>query len=289
MAAWSRPVSRAGVERSARALGVSTTDVVLYAATEALRSYFEQAHAESPEIILTTARAASEDFLFTFAEGDGKEYKKSQTGGMVCLSLPVGASPRRISAVLESACARQGALAGAWAAQARCGALTRSVPSPAAKIALNLLSRRYSVSYAEINAPQDARPRTMLWGHALDHVVYWRPPQANISMSLTVIQYADSIRLAVMTDARLSPGQSVPATRWPAALEQLIAKIDQEIARISAQARLQQTQQPLVRKVSSQNMQEIIEETGSGLLKPPITQTVSPPPSRKRNEDVSAF
>lgn len=71
------------MERAARALGVSTTDVLLYAATEALRSYFEQAHAESPEVILTTARAATEDFLFTFAEGDGKEYKKSQTGGRI--------------------------------------------------------------------------------------------------------------------------------------------------------------------------------------------------------------
>lgn len=101
--------------------------------------------------------------------------------GMVCLSLPVGASPLRVSAALSSACARQGILASAWAAQARCGALTRSVPSPAAKVVLNLLSRRYSISYAEINAPQDARPRTMLWGQTLDYIVYWRPPQANIS------------------------------------------------------------------------------------------------------------
>lgn len=60
---------------------MSITDVVLYAATEALRSYFEQVHGESPEVILTTARAATEDFLFTFAEGEGKKIKKSQTGG----------------------------------------------------------------------------------------------------------------------------------------------------------------------------------------------------------------
>lgn len=78
---WSRPVSRTAIERVARALGVSSTDVVLFAATDALRAFFEQAHGDPPDIVLTTARAASEDFLFTFAEGQGKMYKKSQTGG----------------------------------------------------------------------------------------------------------------------------------------------------------------------------------------------------------------
>lgn len=89
VAAWSRPVSRAAIERTASALGVSATDIMMYAVTEALRMYFEQAHEESPEFILATARAASEDFLFTFAEGDGKEYKKSQSGGMrfLCFDL----------------------------------------------------------------------------------------------------------------------------------------------------------------------------------------------------------
>lgn len=59
-----------------------------------------------------------------------------------------------------------------------------------------------------------------------------------LGMSLTVIQYADTVRLAVMTDARLSPFHNVPANRWPTAVEQLIAKVDQEIARISAQAQV---------------------------------------------------
>lgn len=82
VAAWSRPVSRASIERAARALGVSSTDIALYGATEALRSFFEQSQTSTPEMILTTARAASEDFLFTFAEGQGKDYKKSMTGGI---------------------------------------------------------------------------------------------------------------------------------------------------------------------------------------------------------------
>lgn len=280
---WSRPVSRSAIERVARALGVSSTDVVLFAATDALRAFFEQAHGDPPDIVLTTARAASEDFLFTFAEGQGKMYKKSQTGGMVCLTLPIGASPRRIAAVVEQACNRQQALAGAWAAQARCGALTRAVPSPLARLALNILSRRYAVSYAEINAPLNAKQRATLWGQTVDHVIYWRPPQANISMSLTVIQYGETVRLAVMADARLSPSHSAPTTRWPVAVEQLINKVDTEISRIAT------TLQPDIPiTVEAREADDTYEAetsgdvTGSSGLRPPVLTAVSPPPLRRR-------
>ncbi|XP_063824081.1 uncharacterized protein LOC135073812 [Ostrinia nubilalis] len=282
--AWSRPVPRAGIERAARALGVSSTDIALYAATDGLRAYFEQAQQDKPEVVLTTARAASEDFLFAFAEGNGKSYKKSQTGGMICLSLPIGATPRRIASVVEQACNRQTALAGAWAAQARCGALTRAVPSPFARLTLNMLSRRYAVSYAEINTPVHASQRTTLWGQTVDAVVYWRPPQANISMSLTVIQYADTVRLAVMTDARLSPSHTVPAHRWAVAIDQLIAKVDQEIARIAAQAQVQTI--PLI--ITPPEAQEINteqdtqSEPSTSSLRPPTAEVVSPPPVRRR-------
>ncbi|XP_059056672.1 uncharacterized protein LOC131850467 [Achroia grisella] len=287
VAAWSRPVSRTGIERAARALGVSPTDVALYATTDALRAFFEQAQSDPPDVILTTARAASEDFLFAFAEGQGKNYKKSVTGGMVCVALPVGASPRRTAAALRRAGDRQRALAAAWAAQARCGVLSRSLPTPLAKVALNVLSRRYAVSYAQLHAPPHAARRVALWGDTLDYVLYWRPPQANISMSLTVIEYAGTVRLAVMTDARLSPAHSVPATRWPLAIEQLITKVDQEIARIAAQAQVQNIPRIITPRegaagdeVSTHQPPE--ETQSSSNLMPPRTPVVSPPPIRRR-------
>ncbi|CAG4919034.1 unnamed protein product [Colias eurytheme] len=308
---WSRPVPRANIDRAARALGVSSTDIALFAATEALRAFFEQSQCATPDSVLVTARAACEDFLFTFAEGNGKNYKKSKTGGMVCLSLPVGATPRRIASVVEDACNRQVALAGAWAAQARCGALTRSVPSPFARLTLNALSRRYAVSYAEINAPLDSRQRKTLWGQEVDAVMYWRPPQANISMSLTVIQYADTVRLTVMADARLTPSHTIPTSRWPTAIEQLVNKIDQQIARIAAQAQvtIPQTIQQIEPSTSqvpetsefipkTVRIPEIIEpepeiesgidesqevETSQGTLMPPTTLADSPPPIRRHS------
>lgn len=109
---------------------------------------------------------------------------------MVLLSLPVGATPRRIAAVVQKACKRQGTLAAAWAAQARWGALTRSVPSPLARLTMNVLSRKYAVSYAEINSPIDTMQRTTLWGKTVDCIVYWRPPQANISTYIVSLSIA---------------------------------------------------------------------------------------------------
>ncbi|KAG7307927.1 hypothetical protein JYU34_006543 [Plutella xylostella] len=243
VAAWSKPVSRAGIDRAARALGVSSTDLSLFAATEGLRAYFEQTHNTPPEVVLTTARAATEDFLFTFAEGDGKKIKKSQTGGMVCLTLPVGASPRRIAAVVQSACQRQGALAAAWTAQARYGTLTEQFPRP--------------------------------W---LDS----RSTYCRGGMSLTVIQYADTVRIAVMTDSRLAPGHTIPATRWATALDQLINKVDQEIARISAQSipAIVETTAESTDRVEVED--EEVKDEGKSMLQPPAVEAVSPPPARRR-------
>lgn len=107
---------------------------------------------------------------------------------MVCLSLTPGASPRRVSAVVRRACERQRALAAGWAAQARFGALTRAIPSPVARLILNLVSRRYALSYAEIDAPPHTPPRQTLWGQEVDAVIYWRPPQANISKFISTCQ-----------------------------------------------------------------------------------------------------
>ncbi|XP_023941810.1 uncharacterized protein LOC112048508 [Bicyclus anynana] len=289
VASWSRPVSRASIERAARALGVSSTDLALFAATESLRLFFQHAESDTPDSILITARAASERFLYTFAEGNGKDYKKSQTGGMVCLSLPVGATPRRIAAVVEDACKRQGLLAAGWAAQARCGALTRSVPSPLARLTMNVLSRKFAVSYAEINAPLDTTERMTLWNKTIDYVVYWRPPQANISMSLTVIQYADTVRLSVMADARLTPMHTVPATRWADVIDNLVNKIDQELARIAAQSQspLQQIPRITQTDISTEEVEETSQEsimevsTQQSSLKPPSPVAYSPPPERK--------
>lgn len=108
-------------------------------------------------------------------------------------------------------------------------------------------------------------------------------------MSLTVIQYADTVRLAVMADARLVPGHTIPATRWPTAIEQLVAKVDQEIAKITARAHLAAGTVPLIitpedtPSTSSDPMQQEIEEEDSvDTLRPPPTTAVSPPPMRRR-------
>lgn len=110
-------------------------------------------------------------------------------------------------------------------------------------------------------------------------------------MSLTVIQYADTVRLAVMADARLVPGHVIPATRWATAIEQLVAKIDQEIAKITARAHLAAGTVPQIitpEEIPSGSTETPKEEPereqleDSGGLRPPSVTAVSPPPMRRR-------
>lgn len=102
-------------------------------------------------------------------------------------------------------------------------------------------------------------------------------------MSLTVIQYADTVRLAVMTDARLSPAHTAPANRWPIAIEQLVNKVDQEIAKIAAQANIPQiiTPDDTQDRSDEAESQSNVGQVSSSSLKPPSTTVVSPPPMRR--------
>lgn len=111
-------------------------------------------------------------------------------------------------------------------------------------------------------------------------------------MSLTVIQYADTVRLAVMADARLVPAHIIPATRWPTAIEQLVAKIDQEIAKITARAHLPAGTVPQIitpeeipgtsTETTEGETEAHVQEDSVDTLRPPAVTAVSPPPMRRR-------
>lgn len=102
------------------------------------------------------------------------------------------------------------------------------------RLFLNILSRRFPVTLSEV-APADSNDSNVkryLWGQEIEDVMYWRPPQANIckdirccyfpkvlyvyifaiihaGISLTFMVYGDYVRLGVMSDAMLSPHQSL--------------------------------------------------------------------------------
>lgn len=101
-------------------------------------------------------------------------------------------------------------------------------------------------------------------------------------MSLTVIQYGDTVRLSVMTDARLTPSHTIPAARWPLAVEQLVAKVDQEIARISAQSASVPTIVTTHEPRSIEDTPGLEGSESMGSLRPPQQTIVSPPPMRRR-------
>lgn len=83
-----------------------------------------------------------------------------------------------------------------------------------------------------------------------------------------------------MTDARLSPSHTIPTVRWPAAIEQLISKVDQEIARIAAQSSNIPT--IITTQANADEHEPIIEAIDTGSLRPPSPTVVSPPVIRRR-------
>lgn len=83
-----------------------------------------------------------------------------------------------------------------------------------------------------------------------------------------------------MADARLTPSHIIPAVRWPLAVDQLVAKVDQEIARIAAQS----TNIPTIATTGYESREvPVLEGSESmGALRPPQPTIVSPPPVRRR-------
>lgn len=61
------------------------------------------------------------------------------------------------------------------------GLLTRLLPQLLVRLHLNFLSRRYAVALTEVATLRPDHPAGQLWGQPLTSIMYWRPPQANVS------------------------------------------------------------------------------------------------------------
>lgn len=60
--------------------------------------------------------------------------------------------------------------------------VTRALPSVAVAVILKYLSKKYTVSVTELMAGDGIdETRHTTWGKRVTDIIYWRPPQANIS------------------------------------------------------------------------------------------------------------
>lgn len=132
---------------------------------------------------MTTARFVPQEKLLAQTGGE-----VSREGGLLCLNLPlwVPDEPVENLSIVQSALHRarsnQAPLYLASLFGLDHSFIPRMFPSVVARIMLNLLSRRYAVTITQVDASSnDKKCRRLLWGQEVESIMYWRPPQANIS------------------------------------------------------------------------------------------------------------
>ncbi|XP_067005165.2 uncharacterized protein [Anabrus simplex] len=223
---WSDPVPVALIHKICTATGSTSSEVLMSASVRALRDYFRQLGLSVPDEVLATARYLPLQELMNPSKiGGGRD-------GWLCLALPTRTSLgdeddpqaglRQLQVAVKGARDRQTLLqlVSQWPHQN--SLITSVLPSFIVRLIVNYFSKRYCVTLTDI-APESAHEsgKRLLWGQEVESVIYWRPPQANISLSLSLMNYGDTVRLGVMSDAQLSPQHTMLASGFIHQLQQL--------------------------------------------------------------------
>lgn len=187
--AWSDPIPLDTISKISSSVGASTTAVLVSSVSGALREYFYQFCLPVPESVLTTARYFPLESLTRPSRGSDRSSKSLSGQGLVCLALPTSPvyndpkeSVQEIQRILSEVRQRQPALYQATVWQLDGGHITKILPSLAVRLVLNHLSRRYAVALTQVESAMSSTSRCrLIWGQEVEGVLYWRPPQSNIS------------------------------------------------------------------------------------------------------------
>lgn len=224
---WSEPVNVNFIRKIAKSTGVSETEILLATISTTIARYCAQAGVVTPSEIPVTIRNVNSNYIFR--SGD---YVKPQdcVSGLIGLRLPV-LSSEKDETFLENLRVVQDNFAKAIDSQAvsylltilqtKYGTLTNFLPATLIQVLLKYLSRKYTISITEITNNYNNTTVRATWGKEVTNVIYWRPPQANMSISLCYNQYGENITLGVMCDAQLLPHHSVLTKDFPDHIEDI--------------------------------------------------------------------
>lgn len=217
---WSKPVNGERLRDISLATGLSCTEVLLTAIGGVLTDYYTASGSNPPEQVPVTARRISSRYLFSHGPNVRPQ---DAVSGMLCLRIPTvkddTAYVRNLSNIGKCVAAARQEQPFVYlmsVLQTKHRIVTRALPSVAVAVILKYLSKKYTVSVTELMAGDGIdETRHTTWGKRVTDIIYWRPPQANISISLCLNYYGDEVTLAVMSDALLSPHHVPLAERLP--------------------------------------------------------------------------
>ncbi|XP_076169459.1 uncharacterized protein LOC143147771 isoform X2 [Ptiloglossa arizonensis] len=211
--AWSEEIQLEVLQNIANMTGATEAEILLAATVDALKKYFQISGVRIPNDVLATGKFIRQRAIFM---------QNHEARGILCLALPTKTPLfendlveilQVIQKNVREARSKQRAIYAITAMEASCGLISSCFPSLLLKVMLNQLTRRYSLSLTHVNGD--------FLVEGVDAVMYWRPPQGNCNMSITLHRYGTGVRLGVMGDALIGPEHSVITRTFPKSVESL--------------------------------------------------------------------
>ncbi|XP_062707377.1 uncharacterized protein LOC109420076 [Aedes albopictus] len=196
---------KTGSMRSApRSKPPNDIEVLLAVMSKSLKSLCLEGDGKIPSSIQISGRCMLEDYLF------GLTNYQTGNSGFVSLNLPIAVTNNQhllqsIRSSIAQIRRQQVMLNFLTIAQLKHDFLTDGLPLVVMKLLMNYLSRRFAVTVTEVIENRNIGQYRNLLGHAIKDIIYFRPPQSNTSVSITVQKFNDEIRFACMTDSQINP------------------------------------------------------------------------------------
>ncbi len=211
--AWAEPLPLAEVKAVGKAFGCTVNDVLITAATGALRQYMIEV-GEKPESLKDIRATVPVNLRpLEHAQTLGNHF------GLVFLSLPLSIeSPlERLYAVN----ARMNALKSSKQATVTFGFLAALGMGPSAvqKPVLDLLSQKATAVLTNVPGPPQA---LYLAGSRVKEMMFWVPQNGNIGLGLSILSYDNKVFFGMISDRRLVEKPSEITSRFKKEFEKLL-------------------------------------------------------------------
>ena len=226
-AAWSKVIPLDDVKAAGRAAGATVNDVLIAAATGALRRYLE---GRGEDVDGLEVRAAVPVNLRPIERG----LELGNSFGLVFLQLPIGISePRRRLAELK---VRMDRIKASTEAIVAFGVLTAIgvVPKQVHPLAIDFFGSKASLVLTNVPGPREP---LYLAGSKIVNNMFWVPQSGRMGLGISILSYAGGVMVGVGADAGLVPDPDAIVRGFEAELERLLKPLAKGPSRARARSR----------------------------------------------------
>ncbi|KAJ6642037.1 hypothetical protein Bhyg_06983, partial [Pseudolycoriella hygida] len=220
---WSEKISLNDVEKICVHRKMTPNEVLLCAASAALYTYMEKLNGPVPDNLDACARYIGKDDLI-----GNTNYVKNITG-FSFLNLPLGPYSKEQVAKIRIACnglrPNRFIYYIIYMAQRKLNVF-KLVPHCFTKLLFRYLSKQYNVSitkFADVDSSiSHSEICKTIWGDKIKNIIFFVPPQSNISVSIAFQRYGKHIFISVMTDSVLRDTYNRIPSLWVECVKQML-------------------------------------------------------------------